>query len=1402
MRVIPDSGPRDARIAIVAEMDAAAEEAQGRHLVGPPGFMLNRWLRAVGIDRDRDCFVTNVVPYRHNPKNAIALVPRDELADWIRQLHAKFGEITPSLIVPMGNTALSALTGLSSITKYRGSILEYANAGRRTKVIPTQHPASVFRQPMHERRCIIDWRRIATDSAFRDLRLPEREHFIEPTLADLRDYVADAQARAEVLAIDIETPRKIALVETTNKRGKRLVKRVKGDPRVTVVGFAFDPSFSFTVPTTLEYWAPQGVDVDGEVWPLLRQLCALPNVEKGGQNFLFDRWWLARNHGCPVTQAVYDTRWMSHCLDVLDEHSLGYQASIHLRTQYWKDDSKDDDKDSDTFVASGIEAMRTYWRYNGKDNTHTRELMDVHHARLAAGGRLAHYFQRYAALYDAMLDMALRGIRTDQRNARRQQAKFLAERIGLQDTLNDAAGAPLFGPKGSLVPKRLNTYLYDTLRLPVQKDRKTGNAASNEIIVRRLMLKHPAKLGAVGPLILRNRRLEALSRFVKEGIVDDDGYTRCQYGFTYTMRFTSGKAANRRGANLQNTDRELLSMYVPDPGHVFVEVDECVDGSSRVLMADMSWRYAKDIRTGDKVVGFDEDFKSGLGVPGSGSKYRHAVVTGNQPLIKPRVRVYTDKGEVICSTTHLWVGRAYQSSNNRKWIEAQDLRVGDRISFFGTPWEGPEDSYDAGWLAGFFDGEGWISHNTSVSVGQNPGLLLDHALMLLDARGFPYVTRRQRSGTTTVPGHANGDRVAKESRVVHVRIRGGYDSFRFMGQIRPRRLSQQRDSMWVGRRTWGHTTTPAVVKYVEFLGDGVVYPVSTTTKTLVVEGFLSHNSQGEDRIVKTLAASLLTTSPERRAELLRRARAMPWENDEHRLAASLCFKKPQSVITKDERYIGKRARHACVDYETEVLTYGGWAKIPELGKNTAVAQWDSLTGAITFEPPTAIHQYAYTGEMISFAAQAFDQVITPEHRMPYMTNGTHKTAAASELFDLPSVRLPISGMYAFGSRDIAASLVKLVAAVQADGHLRNTSQSYRIEFHLKKQRKIERLVSILDALDVKRSHYVTGSGSTKITFRYDAVLDWLEMPGKRFSHAIWNWRPELIDVFVDELRYWDGHFEESHHHRREEYFTANRENADFVQTLLHLRGREALVREETRTLCVSFNRRRYVRRPKPVTWDHDGFVYCLSTATGFFLVRRQGCISITGNSNYGMRGKTLSEQLLKEGYSYSPEECDGFIDTVIDRDTPEVRDWQRHTRQVVFRDRRLANSWGHVVDFTYERLGDDLYREAYATVPQSELTSIIKYWGLIPLHRALRVEGWDARVCLEKHDSLLISTHPKHAWDILAFLRASLERPRMYGGHELLVPIECKIGINGAMATEFKKPPSRLEFEAAIEALL
>jgi DNA polymerase-1 len=99
------------------------------------------------------------------------------------------------------------------------------------------------------------------------------------------------------------------------------------------------------------------------------------------------------------------------------------------------------------------------------------------------------------------------------------------------------------------------------------------------------MRKHPAKLEIVGAMILEQRRVQQLSTFVAESRVDADGRIRSSYGFSpETGRLSSTRAPNRRGANMQNQDREIRSMFVPDEGCVFLEVDYS-QGESRIVAA-------------------------------------------------------------------------------------------------------------------------------------------------------------------------------------------------------------------------------------------------------------------------------------------------------------------------------------------------------------------------------------------------------------------------------------------------------------------------------------------------------------------------------------------------------------------------------------------------------------------------------------------------------------------------------------------------------------------------------------------------------------------------------------------------------------------------------------------------
>lgn len=572
-KIVSDDGTGREKIIVVAEMPAQAEEQLGRPLVGPSGQLMMRMMREAGIER-RDCYITNVIPYRHNQKNDIKLVPRTEIEKYSAELHDRLAALhDPYIIIPLGNTALRALTGKSGIVKHRGSIYEYADArGRKIKVIPTIHTAALFRQPSWERRCRTDWKRIAGDAKFRELRLPERTHFIEPTYTDVCDYVEDARQRAECLIIDIETPFTRTFEQKILKSGKVKHTPKKGPRRMTVFGASFDPKFGFVIPTTAEYWERQGIPLE-KVMDQIRELCALP-CEKGGQSAAgFDRYWL-HWYGIDVVNYVWDSRWQHHALDPLDEHSLGYLASIDTREPFWKDDGKEDDTD-----VEGSYDIKDYYRYNSKDTTVEHELVNVYRERLEQQKRLTYYLRRYVPLFDPMLHISLGGMKVSESRRARMHARYLAEQIETQDKLTTIAGVELYGKKGSLSTKKLGKFLYERLRLPAQKDRKTGRATTKEVVVRRLMLKYPQKLGtdkepnAAGSLILRHRRLEAVKRFTHGAIPDDDGYRRSQIGLTYTMRFTMGKNPRRTGNNAQNDDREILGMFVPDDDQIFVEVD-------------------------------------------------------------------------------------------------------------------------------------------------------------------------------------------------------------------------------------------------------------------------------------------------------------------------------------------------------------------------------------------------------------------------------------------------------------------------------------------------------------------------------------------------------------------------------------------------------------------------------------------------------------------------------------------------------------------------------------------------------------------------------------------------------------------------------------------------------------
>lgn len=539
---VPDEGSLNARIVLIGEAPGTTENSQRRPFVGTSGRQLYDWWDECSLRR-LDFYITNVVPYQP-PGNRLAAVPAGQMHTYEQELRDRISALTnPYVIVPTGNTALHALTSKREITKYRGSILSFTdNKGRTIKVIPTRHPAGLLysKKATDSELCVLDWKRISADAAFPELRLPEREHVIFPSEADMAQFYKEAASDPTVpMSVDIETP------------GRRL----------SCVGFSLSLRASITIVC------------DEAGLAMIRRLLLLPNY-KIFQNGLFDNFYL-RRAGIRVVNWYWDTLAMHHCFDADMPHDLATMASIFTREPYWKDEAKDPDK-----IAKYTDNEAAFYTYNGKDAAVTHELFGVFHQVLLERGLLLFYHRHYYRMFQPLLSMMLRGIKVDRPARKREYADLGEKRREIKEQLKQFAGKDLWGPKGAMSATRLQTLLYTDLKLPKQfkrgRRKKDGTmpVTSDETALKKLEQKFGTRtverngikwtIAQLVATLLNERRYAKLQTFLDDKMVDRDDRIRCSYRFTTKFgRLNSSKNPWGTGGNLQNQDREIRSTFIP-----------------------------------------------------------------------------------------------------------------------------------------------------------------------------------------------------------------------------------------------------------------------------------------------------------------------------------------------------------------------------------------------------------------------------------------------------------------------------------------------------------------------------------------------------------------------------------------------------------------------------------------------------------------------------------------------------------------------------------------------------------------------------------------------------------------------------------------------------------------------
>ena len=140
---VPGEGARSPLVMVIGEGPGADEDATGRPFVGKAGQLLDKMLASIGLSRENNCFIANVIKCR--PPGNRDPQP-EETAACAYFLERQIQILNPRFILCAGRIAAQTLLKTTEpIGKLRGKIISFYSGGRSIPFIATYHPSALLR---------------------------------------------------------------------------------------------------------------------------------------------------------------------------------------------------------------------------------------------------------------------------------------------------------------------------------------------------------------------------------------------------------------------------------------------------------------------------------------------------------------------------------------------------------------------------------------------------------------------------------------------------------------------------------------------------------------------------------------------------------------------------------------------------------------------------------------------------------------------------------------------------------------------------------------------------------------------------------------------------------------------------------------------------------------------------------------------------------------------------------------------------------------------------------------------------------------------------------------------------------------------------------------------------------
>lgn len=344
------------------------------------------------------------------------------------------------------------------------------------------------------------------------------------------------------------------------------------------------------------------------------------------------------------------------------------------------------------------------------------------------------------------------------------------------------------------------------------------------------------------------------------------------------------------------------------------------------------------------------------------------------------------------------------------------------------------------------------------------------------------------------------------------------------------------------------------------------------------------------------------------------------------------------VIERDLELANKLldARH-CFTPNTEVLTNNGWMDFSDVTEDTQIAAFNTKTAEfVGFENPIRVIDNEYVGNIYCYQSANIDIEVTDKHKMLGILIGT-KTDRLKSYNDI-DVIIPsgITGksnrtngereMIMFSSARPAEvtnnaefNFGKLLGFFIGDGYAAYNSS---IQFRLKKSRKVEYLINLLNCLNLQYKHTVDKHGVHCFNVKNPPFngLNFYNSEKRKYFPSLSFTQNELLGIF-DGLKNSDGFVKRN----TWGYDTKSKQLSEQILALAPLIGLTARLSNAECYQCedlyrITFTTNNHIRlndsrteNSKVVIKPYKGRVYCVEIPSNGIMVRRNGKTLLTHN---------------------------------------------------------------------------------------------------------------------------------------------------------------------------------------------